>query len=403
MSRTLSAIVALLVWLAPARRANATPPADSTAVTRADSTALAAPDARIPRAPERWLWVTRGALVTPEAVDAMVAHARAAGVRGLLVQVVGRGDAYYRSEMLPRAEALPRDDFDPLARVLERAHAAGLEVHAWMNCVLVWSAPWWPRDPRHVLNQHPEWVARLADGRPMTRLTPAERQRIGVEGVFLAPAHPGVQAWIAGIARELATRYPVDGIHLDYIRDPGDFVGYDPDTRARFAMASGVDPARRDLVPPERRAAVDSAWAAFHRANVTAVVRAVRDTLASVRPGLPLSAAVLADLTSAERLHDQSWRAWLRAGLLDRVYVMCYAPSVQTVLDQMVGYARELDVARVVPGIAVFNTGVDRAAAKIRGAVELGYPAVALYSYDALAQRPDGWSVLGRLFDSFAR
>jgi len=183
-----------------------------------------------------YLWVTRSTLLDRAAIERLVTRARAAGVRGLLVQVVGRGDAFYRSDLLPRSEALDRSDFDPLALVLERAHAAGLEVHAWMNCVLVWSAPSRPRDPRHVLNRHPEWVAHLPDGRSMTQLSAGERRRLGVEGVYLSPARPAVRAWIASIAQEIATRYAVDGIHLDYIREPGAFAGLDADARARFAL-----------------------------------------------------------------------------------------------------------------------------------------------------------------------
>jgi len=354
--------------------------------------ATVAPDTVVERSD--WLWVTRGTLVDSVAIERMVRRARAAGVRGLLVQVVGRGDAFHRSDLLPRSEALGRRNRDPLALVLERAHAAGLEVHAWMNCLLVWSAPRPPRDPRHVLNVHPDWVAHLPDGRSMASLSAAERRQLGVEGAYLSPARPAVRSWIAAIAAEIASRYPVDGIHLDYIREPGRFAGLDADARARFALEYGADPARFALEPPAHRAQLDSAWATFQRAQVTAVVSEVRDSLTAVRPGLVLSAAVLADTTTAERRHAQEWRRWVRSGLLDRVFVMCYATSVQTVLEQMTAYADELGTTNVVPGIAVYNSRAATAAAKIKGAVELGYRAVALYSYDALDAQPGYWDAL---------
>jgi uncharacterized lipoprotein YddW (UPF0748 family) len=341
-----------------------------------------------------YLWVTRSTLLDRASIERLVARASAAGVRGLLVQVVGRGDAFYRSDLLPRSEALDRSDFDPLALVLEHAHAAGLEVHAWMNCVLVWSAPHRPRDPRHVLNRHPEWVAHLPDGRSMTRLSAGERRRLGVEGVYLSPARPAVRAWIASIAQEIATRYAVDGIHLDYIREPGAFAGLDANARATFALEQGADPARFGLEPAARRATLDSSWMAFQRAQVTAIVRGVRDSLARSHPGLALSAAVLADTVSAVRDHAQEWRAWVREGLLDRVFVMCYAPGVQTVLSQMLAYSSDPGTERVVPGIAVFNSTAAATAAKLKGATELGYRTLALYSYDSLDERAGYWDAL---------
>lgn len=344
-----------------------------------------------------YLWVVRGALADSVSIDSVVARARAMGVRGLLAQVVGRADAWYRSDLLPRPEALSgaRADFDPLGALIARAKPAGLEVHAWVNCLLVWSAPKPPRDRRHLLHAHPEWVAALPGGVRMTRLDERDLREIGVEGVFLTPAHPGVRAFVGAVAREIATRYPVDGIHLDYIRQPGVAIGFDPTTRARFALESGIDPERFDAVEPAARAAIDSAWAAFQREQVTAVVRAVRDSLADVRADLVLSAAVIADTITAERANAQCWRGWVRDGLVDRVFPMCYAPSVQRVMDQLAAFGRELGTTgRVVPGIAVFNTSPSTAAFKILGARTLGFPSVALYSYDVLFADPPLWASL---------
>jgi len=344
--------------------------------------------------PVDYVWVLRNSLVRAEDVPRVVARAKAMGVRGLLVQVVGRGDAWYRSDRLPAPEPMQGTGRDPLGELLPLAHAAGLEVHAWVNCCLVWSAPSRPRDARHVLNAHPEWVARLADGRPMTRLTPRQRKRLGIEGVFLSPAHPGVQRWIAENVQELVSRYPVDGVHLDYIRQPAVEIGNDPTTRARFALQSGVDPILFSRRPAAERAHLDSMWVAFQQDQVTAIVRAVRDSLAATRPGLRLSAAVVADTVTAQSLKRQPWSRWVREGLLDQAFLMCYAPSVQVVLDQLDGVARQVGPERLVPGIAVYNAPPSAAASKIKAARQLGFPAVALYSYDSLYERPGLWERL---------
>jgi uncharacterized lipoprotein YddW (UPF0748 family) len=216
--------------------------------------------------------------------------------------------------------------------------------------------------------------------------------------VFLAPGHPGVRTWLANVAGELVSRYPVDGLHLDYIRLPSVATGFDGTTRARFALETGVDRARLDAVPWSERARVDSLWSAFQSRQIAAAVSEIRDSVERVRPGLPLSAAVLADTVSAKRVNAQPWWEWLRSGLLDRAFVMCYAPVVQTVLDQLLAYSEAPGVpARVVPGIAVYNTPPSVAAAKIRGARELGFTAVALYSYDSLFDRPGYWPALEEL------
>jgi len=349
--------------------------------------------------PVSYLWVVRTSLLSPADLDAVIARARSMGVRGLLVQVVGRGDAWYRSDLLPRAEALPRpapgeEPFDPLGYLLPRARAAGLEVHAWMNCCLVWSGPHRPRDPRHVVVAHPEWIARLANGRKLSQLRPRELQRLRIEGTYLNPTHPGVRTWVAAIAAEIARRYPVDGIHLDYIRLPSSRVALDPATRAAFALRTGVDPAPRASRSWLERARLDSAFTAFQCEQVTAIVQEVRDSLAACRPDVVLSAAVKSNVREAEHDLAQAWPGWLALGLLDRVFVMCYAPVTQVVLEQLVGLAGRVGTVRLVPGLAVYNAPPATVAATVKGAHELGFHTLALYSYDALFSRPSYWPAL---------
>jgi uncharacterized lipoprotein YddW (UPF0748 family) len=213
--------------------------------------------------------------------------------------------------------------------------------------------------------------------------------------VFLSPAHPAVRVWLAGIVREIVTRYDVDGVQLDYIRQPGVAIGYDPTSRARFALEQGVDPIMFKYRPAAERARLEALWAAFQQEQVTAIVRTVRDTLSAARPGLPLSAAVLADTTVAWNRNRQVWTRWVRDGLLDRAYLMCYAPLLETVLTQLNTLSTQLGVDRIVPGIAMYNTPLSTAATKIKAARALGFPTIALYSYDSLYERTGQWERLG--------
>src|SRR5918993_5895218 len=89
--------------------------------------------ARSPAGAEmRGLWVTRSWMTTPAQVAQVVQDARRHGFTALFVQVRGRGDAFYAGGPAPRAALLARQPaaFDPLADLVRRANAAGLQVHA---------------------------------------------------------------------------------------------------------------------------------------------------------------------------------------------------------------------------------------------------------------------------------
>src|SRR4030095_358069 len=109
----------------------------------------------------RALWVVRTTLTSPEKIRAMVKSAAHNGFNTLIVQVRGRGDAYYNSRKEPRAAELKDQppDFDPLAFTLKEAKARGLQVHAWVNTSLLANLDALPTQPSHVYHRHPDWLA----------------------------------------------------------------------------------------------------------------------------------------------------------------------------------------------------------------------------------------------------
>ena len=78
------------------------------------------------RAFQKALWVVRDRITTRTAIDDLLADAVGWNVRDLMVQVRGRGDAYYASALEPRAEALADAALDPLAHLVRGGAAVGV-------------------------------------------------------------------------------------------------------------------------------------------------------------------------------------------------------------------------------------------------------------------------------------
>ena len=92
----------------------------------------------------------------------MVSAAEGGGFNTLLVQVRGRGEAFYRQRdraARDRSGSRSPTSFDPLATAIELgAPRRACSVHAWVNVNLVASGTTLPRSREHVVFRHPEWL-----------------------------------------------------------------------------------------------------------------------------------------------------------------------------------------------------------------------------------------------------
>jgi uncharacterized lipoprotein YddW (UPF0748 family) len=359
----------------------------------------AAPAWAAPAASEetRALWVVRHAISTPGRVDAVVDLAEQMNINTLLVQVRGRGDAFYKSDLAPPAEILEGAPagFDPLERMVERAHARGLEVQAWINVYLVWSAGAPPHSPLHIVNAHPDWISVRADGRRLVEMVPEEFEEQKLEGMYLAPGNPQVRKYLRDVVHEIVSKYKVDGIHLDYVRYPEPGVGYDPPTRTAFERQYGVDPIDIDqpdslllrVVGADRIPDLRARWIQWKKDQITGFVRDVRNDLDVSGRSLKLTAAVIADQSAALNRYLQDWPEWLREGIIDAAIPMAYGKST-SVVERQIAAAMAIPTERhVYAGIALYNEGARDAVEKIRRARKLGVDGIALFSYDSLVGR----------------
>ncbi len=195
----------------------------------------------------RGVWVTRWSFKRPQDIDRILDDCVAAGFTHVFLQVRGRFDAFYDSDLEPWARELTgtlgKDPgWDPLDHAVEGAHARGLELHAWINVYALWQGGSVPRSVGvpHPMTAHPDWKIRDAVGR-------TKDARHSYQ--FASPGNPEVRAHVVAVVSDLAYRYDVDGVHLDYLRYPGSAWGYDEaSTRAAVGRTVDFDVWRRNQI-----------------------------------------------------------------------------------------------------------------------------------------------------------
>lgn len=291
-----------------------------------------APAAAEPATQWRSLWVDAFSpgLNSPQEISRVVAQAKDANMNALLVQTVRRFDCFCNKSTYPRSAGVATPaPFDPLAEIIREGHAAGLEVHAWMNVGTLWNLNTAPADPRHVYNTHGpgatgtnRWLDKRHDG----------MERVG-NNAYVDLSNPAAVDYIAQGVGSIVRNYAVDGVALDYIRYPdrsgniaGNDWGYSTSSLQRFRTATG----RTGTPLPS-----DAQFSQWRRDQVTAVVRRVRAVLDGAGSGAVLSVHGTAyghgpsssrpwQSTDPYNAVLQDWYGWARAKLVDQVALMNY-------------------------------------------------------------------------------
>lgn len=411
MRRTVTIIVAYLLLLLsaflPAQKTAAPtptlPPPQSAVVVSAKS----ALEPEAPAREVRALWVVRDTMTSPESVIGMVRRAKENGFTDLIVQVRGRGDAYYNSRVEPRADDLAKQpvNFDPLAVTLDEAHRLGMRVHAWINIYLVANIEAMPRSKEHLIYQHPEWLmiprGIAKELYPLDPKSPEYLQRLidytranrtELEGLYASPANPEVKENLIKIWMDVAERYEVDGLHFDYVRYPNTSFDYSRASLDRFREESekNLNAEERDFLadqfeldPLIYTVSLQDRYAQFQRGQVTDLVERVYKGVKQIKPHAIISAAVFANDEDAARSKFQDWRQWLRLGWLDVACPMAYTPETQAFRKQVNNAVNHASGKQIWAGIGAYKQTADSAIEKIKATRELGAQGFILFSYDS--------------------
>ncbi len=237
---------------------------------------------------ESWQWARSRA-----DVDHLVDLARRANMN-VIVPCVWHGQGTtYPSRIAYRHAKLPEQpDFDALDYLLRRARLYDIEVHPWLTIAL--------REDERLPQFH-------AAGLPNDSYDLQSEE---------------FREYMTRLIEDMVLRYPVAGVHLDYIRT----MGICQSQRCARAYAArngrelladishaGTDPAARRAIQEWQDDAVRQMVA-----SIAARVRRVRPRALLSVSGTPLPSGSLRPLQGRDEL------GWLRAGLIDAVFSMEY-------------------------------------------------------------------------------
>lgn len=356
--------------------------------------------------PVQGIWVVRHSITSPQKVRKLVKFAAENGYTDLFVQVRGRGDAYYNSQIVPRATLLPRGDYDPLQDIIPLAHSYGIKIHAWVNMYLSWSARKLPANPNHIVNRHPEWVE--VNGRGKADLDfVAQNGRNGREGVYLSPLNDDANAHLLSVINELARNYDLDGIHLDYVRFQDRDYGYNRSGRKKFLMQYNVDPITLGngkgsywyRLNPADKEKYWLYWNSFRRNELSDFIGEINRSIKSIRPTIKFSAAVKPNPDVARNRFFQDWPTWLKKGSMDFVIPMNYAVPDKDFKRSMTLMKQEnIDPDRIFMGIATYNQNSYTSSGKISHSRNAGFNNLIIFSYDTYEKDPRYFDQIHRSF-----
>jgi len=287
------------------------------------------------------------------------------GFTEVIPNMLWGGLAFYPSSLLPVDPSVQQKG-DQIEMCLQAAHRHGLRVHVWK---VNWNLLTAPRE--FIENMRRQGRTQVSSG--------------GKPIDWLCPSHPENRALERDSMLEVVRRYPVDGIHFDYIRYPHEDSCFCDGCRQRFQQQTGVQVAKwpDDVVSGPQA----SAFRQWRCDQITSLVAEVSREARRIRPGILVSAAVFSDYPSCKDYVGQDWLEWIRRGYLDFVCPMNYTPDPAR-FESVVRRQMELVGGRIplYPGIGATSPEVLpplAVAEQILAARRCGAKGFTIFNYDA--------------------
>ncbi|MDO5036033.1 MAG: family 10 glycosylhydrolase [Porphyromonas sp.] len=234
------------------------------------------------------------------------------GINTIFLQVRGRGDLLYPSDIEPLSPSIrSKSDtrplgYDPLDFAIQECHKRDMTLHAWLVAL--------PLGNEQYLKALPK-TAYAKQNREKCILYQGEW--------YMDPAGHSTREHLRAIVRDLVARYPVDGVHLDYIRYP--------DHPAKF-------PDSRSFQQSKKEGETLQEW---RTDNIHKIISEIHDEIKAVDESILLSCATIGNYRELEGEEHIGWtalesvyqdpKAWAEAGIVDFIVPMMYSKKGVTV------------------------------------------------------------------------
>jgi uncharacterized lipoprotein YddW (UPF0748 family) len=259
--------------------------------------------------------------------------------------------------------------------MIQKAHARGIQVHAYVNMYPTWLDNTPPSQT--ATPQHPYWRWSSVHGEYNWRQWHKDTGPMSLRDDYYLWASPGVDEvrdHIVAVVSDIVSRYSVDGVHLDLVRYANSPYSYDPISNAAI---ESVHADRGD----------------WQRDRITGLVSRIYSAIGQIRPGTRLSAAVWFcyrdgcgyGLSSGYNHYYQDSLGWLAAGVMDGVAPMLYGWSgfqnLTVWRDVMLQFQNNNAGRHIYPGIDGGFTNFADIASRIQAARDAGAAGHAIFSY----------------------
>jgi uncharacterized lipoprotein YddW (UPF0748 family) len=313
----------------------------------------------------RGLWVDAfgPGFFNAEQVKKLAADCRKYNFNAVIVEMRRRGDAFYNSNYDPRTTIITTN-FDALAEIIKACHTGTprIEVHCWVVSHFIWSWEKPPKQPNHIFNRHPEYLTKDSIG-----------QKFIGKGYFLDPGNPDANLTIWNMAKDIVSRYDIDGFHWDYCRYPGRDSGYNETALKRFNEQFGLN----GQPPPN-----DPKFSEWRRRQVTDFLRWVDADLWEIKPNLVISASVFGNITDSYGYRFADWPAWSKEGIVDVCIPMEFSPDNKNIFFPRVDDALKSQGFRhVYVGQAAYLSTKENTLTQLEYIRRKGFPGTVLYDY----------------------